>query len=152
MVHKKYLELEQIQKIMHENDNTEWNNIVYDIENKEYGACDFILNNKKVKFRIAKITPKKIGQFVALYKRNKEGITCPYNDSDDFDLLIIHVQSNANSGQFIFPKNILIQKGIIAENGVGGKRAFRVYPSWDLVNNNQALQSQQWQLNYFYKF
>jgi hypothetical protein len=33
-------------------------------ESGEYGACEFKLNGLSVKFRVAKITPTKIGQFV----------------------------------------------------------------------------------------
>ncbi|WP_158857828.1 MepB family protein [Lunatibacter salilacus] len=32
-----------------------------------------------------------------------------------------------------------------------GKRAFRVYPSWDATASTQAERTQQWQLEYFFE-
>jgi hypothetical protein len=45
----------------------------------------------------------------------------------------------------------LIKKGIIYKEKKEGKRAFRVYPSWDRTKNKQAERTQKWQLSYFYK-
>jgi hypothetical protein len=42
-------------------------------ESLEYAACSFKLNSMSVKFRVAKITPTKIGQFVTLWKRVSKG-------------------------------------------------------------------------------
>lgn len=53
-------------------------------------------------------------------------------------------------GQFVFPKSVLIKKGIISTNQREGKRAFRVYPSWDIQKSKQAERTQKWQLEYFY--
>lgn len=39
-------------------------------ESKEYDACRFKLNGLNIISRKAKITPKKIGQFVTFWKRN----------------------------------------------------------------------------------
>lgn len=118
-------------------------------EGKEYGACRFQLNGKTVQHRVAKITPTKTGQFVTLWKRNEEGITAPYDQSDDLDLAIITVRKEGLLGQFVFPKVVLIQQTILTHNGKEGKRGFRVYPSWDQVANKQAEQTQRWQLRYF---
>jgi hypothetical protein len=49
-------------------------------ESSEYGACSFGLNGKKIQHRVSKITPTKTGQFVAIWKRNKDGITEPFSD------------------------------------------------------------------------
>ena len=46
-------------------------NIEIEKESSEYCAHRFEINNKKILFRQAKITPTKIGQFVTLWKRNK---------------------------------------------------------------------------------
>ena len=54
--------------------------------------------------REAKITPKKVGQFVSIWKRNEEGITKPCHINDAFDKLIIECKSKNNSGRFIFTK------------------------------------------------
>ncbi|WP_316839220.1 MepB family protein [Pedobacter gandavensis] len=118
-------------------------------ESKDYGAGFFELNGKRIQHRISKITPKKTGQFVAIWKRNKEGITAPYDCSDDLDFLIITSGTEKQSGQFVFPKSVLEAKGIISKNGKGGKRGIRVYPPWDKATNKQAMETQKWQVKYF---
>ena len=54
-------------------------------------------------------------------------------------------------GQFVIPKSVLIEKGIISTSKKEGKRGFRVYPIWDKTINKQAVLTQQWQLNYFFE-
>lgn len=124
-------------------------NLKQNIEGKEYGACNFELNGTIIHHRVSKATPKKIGQFVTLWKRNKLGITEPYDYSDDFDFIFITVKEKDKLGQFIFPKKVLEEKGIISKNGKEGKRGIRVYPPWDKVLNNQARKSQNWQSLFF---
>lgn len=124
-------------------------NLKWNTESKEYGACTFDLNEKKIQHRVSKITPTKTGQFVAIWKRNNEGITIPYDVSDTFDYIVISSVSGNNLGQFIFPKYVLEEKGIISRNGKGGKRGIRVYPPWDSTTNDQAKKTQNWQSNYF---
>jgi hypothetical protein len=119
-------------------------------ESKEYGACSFILNELNIEHRVSKITPTKAGQFVTIWKRNKQGITAPFDISDKMDLIIITSKSGNNSGQFIFPKQVLAAKGIVSQNGREGKRGIRVYPPWDIVTSKQALQTQCWQTKYFF--
>jgi len=125
------------------------NNLQIESESQEYAACTFELNRLKIKYRLAKITPTKAGQFVTIWKRNEAGITTPFNDQDEFDLLIISASSVDRSGQFIFPKDILVQHKIITKNGIEGKRGIRIYPPWDTVTNKQAEKTQQWQVPYF---
>lgn len=124
-------------------------NLCIESESQEYGACTFELNGLKIKHRLSKVTPTKTGQFVTIWKRNEAGITTPFNDQDEFDLLIISANSVDRSGQFIFSKAILVQHQIIAKNGIDGKRGIRVYPPWDTVTNKQAEKTQQWQSPYF---
>jgi hypothetical protein len=125
------------------------NNLQIETESLEYAACTFELNGLKIKHRLAKITPTKTGQFVTIWKRNEAGITTPFNDQDEFDLLIISANNADLFGQFIFPKAILVQHKIITKNGIEGKRGIRVYPPWDTVTNKQAEKTQQWQVPYF---
>lgn len=99
--------------------------------------------------RTAKTTPKKIGQFVSIWKRNKEGVTTPRDLEDDFDFLIIQCETETQKGRFVFPKIILAKKGIISTVEKEGKRGIRVYPPWDKAENKQAIKTQQWQLKYF---
>jgi hypothetical protein len=122
---------------------------ITEVESAEYGACRFTLNGSKIIFRTAKITPTKIGQFVTIWKRNAEGITAPFDVSDDFDVIIIHTRKDEKWGQFVFSKAILLEKGIISQKNKGGKRGFRVYPPWDVVDNKQAEKTKKWQTDYF---
>ena len=124
-------------------------NLEIEKESTEYCACKFDLDKVKILFRVAKITPTKIGQFVTFWKRSKKGSIAPYADSDDIDFFIINTKSEHQSGQFIFPKNVLCQQGIISNSLKEGKRGIRVYPPWDLTTSKQAQKTQKWQLNYF---
>ena len=120
-------------------------------ESNEYGACRFELNGLNIICRNAKITPKKVGQFVTFWKRNGDGAIEPLNETDRIDFYVVNVQMANQFGQFVFPKSVLIKKGIISTKTKEGKRAFRVYPYWDIANNKQAEQTQKWQLKYFYE-
>lgn len=122
---------------------------IVDSESFEYGACTFELNNLSAKYRVAKITPTKTGQFVTLWKRMGNGPIEPYNNSDSIDLCIISVRKENLFGHFVFPKSTLSKHGIITDGGKEGKRGFRVYPPWDKATNKQAQATQKWQLNFF---
>ena len=124
-------------------------NLNQSTESIEYGACSFVLNGNKIQYRVSKITPTKTGQFVTIWKRNKDGITEPFNILDDLDFVIITSKKGENIGQFIFPTSILADKGIVTRNGKDGKRGIRVYPPWDTPTNKQGEKTQSWQLNYF---
>ncbi|MBY0415258.1 MAG: MepB family protein [Bdellovibrionales bacterium] len=125
-------------------------NFQNEAESSEYGACTYTLNNELIKFRVAKITPTKVGQFVTFWKRNSIGETTPHTSSDLFDLAIISVRKEKLLGHFIFPKSALISHGLISHLTQTGKRGFRVYPSWDRPINTQGIKTQKWQLDYFY--
>lgn len=126
-----------------------YTNPILELESQEYGACTFLLNAMSVKFRSAKITPTKAGQFVTLWKRDAAGHTKPHEASDAIDLFIIGTRRDERLGQFVFPKSILLEEGILTSKTKPGKRGFRVYPSWDAAENKQAQASQHWQLDYF---
>lgn len=118
-------------------------------ESAEYSAYRFEINCKKVCYREAKITPTKTGQFVTLWKRNLSGTIEPFDFSDTIDFVIISVRKENKFGQFIFPKAVLLEKGVFSTATKEGKRATRVYPPWDLTTSKQAQKTQQWQLEYF---
>ena len=124
-------------------------NLKQNLESLEYGACSFKLNDMPIQYRVSKITPTKIGQFVTIWKRNKYGITKPFDISDDLDFIIITSKSRHHFGQFIFPKSVLADKGIITKNDKEGKRGIRVYPPWEITTNKQAIKTQSWQTKYF---
>jgi len=118
-------------------------------ESGEYKACSFQLNGLNVKYRLAKITPKKTGQFVTFWKRTPNGTIGPFEASDNIALFIIDVRKDELCGQFVFPAAALVKHGILSGATGEGKRAMRVYPPWDMAENKQAKKTQHWQLQYF---
>ncbi len=140
------------QKIAYEPAGLFVENLLFERESKEYGAAEFEINHSRVKYRTGKITPTKTGQFVTFWKRPGNGPIMPYDLTDPFDLLVVSVRSDNRTGQFVFPKSVLAEKGIVSKDLKGGKRAMRIYPSWDQAENAQAKKSQLWQLRYFFEF
>jgi hypothetical protein len=118
-------------------------------ESSEYVAFAFLLDESTVRFRCSKITPTKVGQFVTLWKRKKNGPIQPFELSDQLDLVIIASRMKNHLGYFLFPKSVLHEKGIISGRGKEGKRAMRVYPPWNKTESPQAQKTQKWQLEYF---
>jgi hypothetical protein len=139
------------QKLVYESQGWVCSNLQQEAESREYGACTFIMNNRHIVFRVGKITPTKVGQFVTLWKRIGKGPIMPYDMTDPIDLFVVAVRSKDNFGQFVFPKSVLYEKGIISKDGKGGKRAMRIYPAWDRADNPQAKRTQAWQLHYFFE-
>jgi hypothetical protein len=137
-----------IQGILLDNCNFEITQPIPEAESSEYGACTFAINNLKILFRTAKITPTKTGQFVTLWKRINQGPIQPFDSADPIDIFIICTRKDDKFGMFIFPKSILINKEIVTDKKEG-KRAIRVYPSWDITTSKQAQKTQKWQLDYF---
>ncbi|WP_267402639.1 MULTISPECIES: MepB family protein [unclassified Chryseobacterium] len=120
--------------------------ITKDLECDEYFGYHFKLDQFNIKFRKAKVTPKKIGQFVTLWKRNPETKeTEPFQYNDDFDFYIIYTEHENHQGFFLFSKKALIQHQILTTESKEGKRGFRVYPDWDIPVNKQAIKTQNWQ-------
>lgn len=120
-----------------------------DSECEAYSGLNFQLNERTVKFRKAKVTPKKTGQFVTLWKRNSSGQTEPFSITEPVDFYIIAAENDQNRGFFLFPKSVLGEKGILTGNGKEGKRGFRVYPAWDIPENKQAEKTKNWQNSFF---
>ena len=124
-------------------------NVKIEVESVEYGAAEFYTGQRRVKFRVAKITPTKVGQFVTFWKRSGKGPILPYHEQDPFDFLVVCVHLGSRFGQFIFPKSVLCEKGIVSTDAKEGKRAMRVYPPWDITENAQATRTQKWQMEWF---
>ncbi len=118
-------------------------------ESSEYGACEFKLNNYFIKFRTAKITPTKVGQFVVIWKRMVRSPIQPFDQSDKIDFVIVCVQDKNYFGQFIFPQSEMLKQNIFSKNNTGGKRAVRVYPPWVKTESAQAKKTQAWQREFF---
>lgn len=143
--------LEDLQNNIYKSCNFKITALRIDTESAEYDACQFTLNRKQIISRSSKITPKKVGQFVTFWKRaNAEAPIVPFDTDDNFDFFVVNIRTDNHFGQFVFPKAILIKKGIISTTTKEGKRAFRVYPSWDTPTSKQAEKTQKWQLYYFY--
>lgn len=122
---------------------------IAEAESADYSACTFAVNGMEARFRVAKTTPTKTGQFVTLWKREGKGPIQPFDVADPVELFIISTRKGNELGQFVFPKEVLLQQDIVSLNNQGGKRAIRVYPPWDVTTSKQAQRTQQWQLNYF---
>lgn len=142
-------DLSIIQQYVFDSCGIVYTNPIREIESVEYNACYFTLNHLHVKFRTAKITSTKTGQFVTLWKRLATGKIAPFDDEDLIDTVIISVRKENQFGHFIFPKSILRQRGILTVKEKEGKRGFRVYPPWDTTTNKRAIKTQNWQLKYF---
>ena len=119
-------------------------------ESAEYEACRLGLDDHEVVFRVAKTTPTKIGQFVTLWKRpTPVSEIAPFDTGDGITFVVVNVADDTHRGQFVFDQKILAAKGVMSIDGVGGKRAIRVYPPWARPVAKQAIRTQQWQLKYF---
>ncbi len=142
-------DLKIVKELVYDKCDLNLSNLSISSESQKYGACSFLLDDSKIQLRISKVTPKKTGQFVTIWKRNLDGITEPFNINDNIDFIIIIARSEENFGQFIFPKLVLAENGIITRNEKVGKRGIRVYPPWSLTTNKQAQKTQIWQEKYF---
>jgi hypothetical protein len=144
------IDLTLTKEILFDNCNFKIDQPVLEPESSEYGACTFALNDLNIRYRTAKITPTKTGQFVTLWKRIDHGPIQPFDSTDQIDLFIISVRKDDHFGLFIFPKSVLVVKEIVSDKKEG-KRAIRVYPPWDITTSKQAQKTQKWQLDYFLK-
>ncbi|GAK01807.1 MepB family protein [Geomicrobium sp. JCM 19055] len=139
-----------VNKLIYEPNQFTVKSIQEEVHNSKYGAGKFHLMSKTVRFRVAHQTPTKVGQFVSLWEKDKAGKNQPYSYDASPDFIVITTFRNERQfGQFIFPKEILFQRGILRSSSTKGKMAMRVYPCWDEPNNKQAIATQKWQLPYF---
>lgn len=122
---------------------------VPEAEGAAYAAHGFTLDGRSVRFRAARTTPTKVGQFVTVWKRSPAGPIRPFDIADPVDLFVISSRDDQHFGQFVLPVDALRRHGILSANGSGGKRAFRVYPPWVTTTNSQAGKAQTWQLDFF---
>lgn len=137
--------------------------------NAQYHGYAFTLNQKRIIYRKAKVTPDRPGAFLALWKRPADcSNSKPIPFTNEFDYLLVAVSSdgltssnnqvaNSQSGLFIFPVELLVKKGIVTGTNRKGKTAFRVFPPWSEsralsgsgVFSNAAKSTQRWQCDYF---
>lgn len=143
------IELIQIEQLLFKPCGLSIINLIEDKECTEYDGFNCTTTTASIKYRKAKVTPKKNGQFVALWKRNKIGITEPFTINDTFDFYLIVAKTNVELGCFIFPKKILAVQHILSTAEKKGKRGFRIYPAWDIPSSKQAENTKLWQNKYF---
>lgn len=142
--------LTHVNKLVYEPNQLTLTSIQEEKQNSNYGAGTFQLPSCSVRFRVAKKTPNKVGQFVAFWEKDEHDNNQPYTYEKAPDLLVINTfLSKDEWGQFIFPKDILAKQHILKTPAAKGKMAIRVYPSWDTPTSKQAIKTQTWQLPYF---
>jgi len=152
-MNKFYKALTYVNEIFYEPNHLTISYIQEETQNADYGGGKFQLDSKSIRFRVAKITPTKIGQFVAIWERNKANKNQAFSYDTATDLLVINTFNvSGDFGQFIFPKEVLLQKNILSTANNKGKMAVRVYPIWDAPISKRAIATQQWQLPYFIDF
>ena len=142
--------LTYVSKMIYEPKNLTLMSVQEEQHNSKYGAGTFQLSSKTVRFRVANITPTKVGQFVAFWEKDENNKNQPYLYEEAPDLLVITTfKSDSEFGQFIFPKEVIFKQNILRSCSTKGKMAIRVYPSWDSPTSKQAMKTQEWQLPYF---
>ncbi|MFJ7737656.1 MepB family protein [Lysinibacillus sp. NPDC097287] len=149
-MNKFFKTLTYVNEMFYEPNQLTIKNILEETQNSDYGAGIFQLNSKSVRFRVAKITPTKIGQFVAFWEKDEADKNQAFSYDNATDLLVINTfDGNDNYGQFVFPKEVLLKQNILKTAKTKGKMAIRVYPSWVTPTSKQAIATQKWQLPYF---
>lgn len=118
-------------------------------QNIEYEGCTFSLKNRTFRNRLAKKTPKKQGYFVVFWEKDAQNQNQAYSVAESLDITIVTIIDQEKRGQFLFPRAILQQKGILRSESQKGKMGIRVYPTWELELNKNAQQTQKWQVPYF---
>lgn len=124
-------------------------NLKEEPDNQKYEGIRFTIDHYTYRSRLAKRTPKKQGYFVVFWEKDSNGKNQPYLYDNSPDKIIISMIDHQRKGQFIFPKSVLLEKGILKNTNAKGKMAIRVYPSWETNLNKAAHHTQRWQQQYF---
>ncbi|HGZ4925862.1 TPA: MepB family protein [Staphylococcus aureus] len=120
--------------------------------NQDYEALTFSFKEETYQSRLAKKTPTKSGYFVTCWTKDEDNYNRPYKIEEFADYLIVAVIDDELNGCFLFPRELLVEKGILASSKYQGKMAFRVYPKWCNQLNKTAGQTQKWQCKYFFEY
>ncbi|HDP4391380.1 TPA: MepB family protein [Staphylococcus aureus] len=120
--------------------------------NQDYEALTFSFKEETYQSRLAKKTPTKAGYFVTCWTKDENNCNQPYSKEAFADCLMIIVIDEELSGYFLFPRELLVEKGILTTFEHKGKMAFRVYPKWCNQLNKTAGQTQKWQCKYFFEY
>lgn len=120
--------------------------------NQDYEALTFSFKEETYQSRLAKKTPTKSGYFVTCWTKDEDNYNRPYKIEEFADYLIVAVIDDELNDYFLFPRELLVEKGILASSKYQGKMAFRVYPKWCNQLNKTAGQTQKWQCKYFFEY
>ncbi|HII0954790.1 TPA: MepB family protein [Staphylococcus aureus] len=120
--------------------------------NQDYEALTFSFKEETYQSRLAKKTPTKSGYFVTCWTKDEDNYNRPYKIEEFADYLIVAVIDDELNSYFLFPRELLVEKGILASSKYQGKMAFRVYPKWCNQLNKTAGQTQKWQCKYFFEY
>lgn len=123
----------------------------YEEQNSEYEGMVIQLanNNKIVRSRLAKKTPKKDGYFVAFWEKDSQNVNRPFSELYSIEELAILINDEDKRGIFLIPKEVAVKNRILSNENQKGKMAMRFYPSWCKNLNSTAQKTQSWQLSYF---
>ncbi len=118
-------------------------------QNIDYESAVFMQNGELWRWRTARITPAKPGAFVALWRRNSQGSTEPFDATDECAGVMIGVADDDGSGIFTFTNKDLERLGIYQSTAQPGKRGFRLYMPWNDRLNRQAQRTKEAQAQFF---
>lgn len=126
----------------------------YEEWNREYEGVVIVekKNNTRIRSRLAKKTPTKLGYFVTFWEKNNKQENEPFKEENSPELLAICILDGDNRGIFVIPKEELVKNNILTAANKKGKMAARFYPSWNKNLNKTAKKTQDWQIKYFYDY
>ena len=126
--------------------------VAWERQNQKYFGCIAKLKDYTHRIRLAKVTPKKVGQFVAVWEKNLRNINQPFLCDNSPDYLSIFVFCDDKKGVFIFRRKVIEEKGIYSSITKECKMGFRLYPDWDNPGSLEANKTKKWQIKYFKRF
>lgn len=118
-------------------------------QGSDYQAGHVEIDGQCWRTRTARVTPRKPGAFVAVWRRNAHGKTEPFSIPDTCAGLLVFVEEDGRLGVFTFPDEALGKLGIYSSRQSAGKRGFRLYPAWSVGLNAQAARTQAKQAAFF---
>ena len=119
-------------------------------QNEEYEGYTFNVGETTYRSRLAKLTPKKKGYFVAFWEKDETNTNQAYLFSESPDYTIVAISDEEKQGLFLFPKTVLLKQKILKTDTQKGKMAIRVYPTWETDLNPTATKTQNWQKEFFF--
>ncbi|WP_332464411.1 MepB family protein, partial [Vagococcus sp.] len=90
-------------------------------QNIDYEGMTFTIDNTSYRSRLAKLTPKKKGYFVAFWEKNENNINQAFSFANCPDKVVITIIDKQKKGLFIFPKEVLKAKKILRTSEQKGK-------------------------------